>query len=503
MSHSGKYIALYYHSNSPGTDLTIVWQIAERLDFGTRMMTENWAHVVYMDYPEFQNVFSNSSILFLDDDYCLTTSDRIQLASRRRQPFAEELTKKPDVLCKDEMRIYYTEDGNLLYVSQRKSERDVYVRIINPLGGVLLTYGPISGPWNSSNYDISPDGRFLVVTPDRWSRPAESLFLYDLRASRSIELSISGCSYYEHAKFHFADDGQRFIAFIMCQLRGTGMVFVFVWNHLATPPVIKCQGELRIIRHVKPYQIHVNGDEVSALMVTPAPPYHSIQRIDFADDVIFPNAIEPDEEYLCKRFFLSNDGTCLATLSYGRDKGYLHLLGLGTGSTPCRKADLVWSPCLDPDLLTIAMSPDLNLLSVNADIFDLTQLQAGPVTVLGYFRLLFPLDDGQTADEGYFVCRRACRISPCNSYIVYKVLPYVFEINIKSRTSWLLEVELDQPFVPIAAEFHPSQPLVAIWYSFLSEEGEDLNQVDICNLKTGEINSVPLPTRPYIEAFPK
>jgi hypothetical protein len=126
----------------------------------------------------------------------------------------------------------------------------------------------------------------------------------------------------------------------------------------------------------------MSRDQTSALIVSSN---NIVKRIKLDVDFAFPGADDTENDFPCSSWFISKSGTQWAFLCYGTRKRQVQLIGLTSGGAPSRRLDLTWPPCNDPKALLIAMSPDLHVLTVNANVFSIANpddyLASSPFTL--------------------------------------------------------------------------------------------------------------------------
>ena len=517
MSPDGKHVCMIYGIDVPDSgdfqkqeDLSVIWQIDEEITFEKSMLGRPWAKVIFTHRCSYTFGENARSVVFPDNEYCLTPSGKIHLDSRNRYPLHHDIEEH----LGHSTRGYYTVDGKKLFLSQRDENQGVwYARSFNLFENTPSVYHLCKGK-ESRMVDLSPSGRYLVLSRfhDRYLVKVDQFQLYDIETSTLICLPFQrSLNFTGAAKFHFREDGQTIIAFVPSWTFGLWVINVFVWDIFERQPNLQCDGKLMTgsQSHTKPFQFHVNNDETSALIVSET---RSIQRIEVGTVVAFPNAPDVNEDFPYNQFFIAHDGQHLASLNYGKDIGHLQIFQIGTVEKSCRKMNLRWSVSRNPEPLCIAMSPDLKLLSVDADIFDLTNNASGShLTPYTLIELQSLLDDYRSESLGE--CN--CEISPCSSYIMFSIWNLnldvrwqyparllVFYIDVKSKVSTMLNLSLPQDLMSVSAAFHPSQPMIILSYVsnadidlVLEADAEEIPAIAVLTVNLRSLQKVPITFR--------
>jgi hypothetical protein len=313
------------------------------------------------------------------------------------------------------------------------------------------------------------------------------------------------------AKYHFSKDETKLIVFSLSYVGGISVLTVLVWDNLPTERRLYSHAKLRIGSFIGPSQIVVHKDEKSALFVTES---LRIQRVELGEVVSFPEADDMNDEYPHSFSSVSADGRMWASVSYGPFKGQVQLVDLDL-CTAVRRLELEWTPC-NSGLVVVGLSPDLSVLTIDAQVYDLGQherIAAYPFTITGLPEVL----ECRRRSEGISATRvsLACRISPCNSYILYfsrgrikepELDPtelHLFRIDLMSKSSAKMHVPVPENLVFMSAKFHPSLPQMSLGYAAASEaehgtlldpetEGPQLN-LAILELGSSEAQPIGIP----------
>ena len=523
LSPSGEYIVVVYTTFAKAPDLTdrrsltLIWQINEELRFKKRLRSEPWAKISFSHQGEIGLFLTTSkNVVFLDGGYCLTPSGEIHLASSSRRSLFDGLSKDFDPADVNVRGSFYSRNGKYLFISEmlRGTYQARRVALSTETSEYICS-------WKDSSRrlaDVSPSGRFLVLSPDNdiigTGRGEEYLSLYDVSTSEIVRLPfVERLNYHEahEAKYHFMKNERELIIFIGCWIHGVCTMNVLVWSDLQSQPVLRSHGQLRSESNytIEPHQIHVNDNESSALMVSEDMVIH---HVDFRTQVTFPDAPNVNDDYPCTISQLSTDGVRWALLRYGQTKAQLQMTDVSAARGPIYRLDLELSPCDEPHLLAAGFSPDLRVLVVDAQVFSIVEemngLTATSFTIQGLSELLLHDRTRLSLLHRY---RDRCLISPCNSYFIFinpgdsynrEAAPstlYAFRVDLASRWSARLDLHLPKDLRFISADFHPSKQLVLITYISFSGPDSQLikekppQQVSIVELESLEVNSNVLP----------
>ncbi len=512
LSPSGKYIVVVYSTSAKNTgftdrhSLTLIWQINEEVRFKSRMRNEPWAKIIFSHQCEmggFQT--TGTRVVFLDGGYCLTPSGEIHLASGCRRPLLYRFV--PNEL--GVLGSFFSQNGKYLFISEMVPGSTCRAKRVAP----FIEASEYLCSWKDSSrrlVDVSPSGRFLVLSNAEIGGADEALYLYDVETSKSIRLPFVERLTYWQAKYQFMKDEMELIVFISCQIHGIETMNVFVWSDLQSDPLLRRYGQLKLVDNLSPLQIHVNDDESSALMISEN---RIIQRVEFRTQVIFPDAPNVNDDYPCTISQVSKDGVHWALLKYGQIKAQLQITDVSAAKGPIHMLEFELSPCDEPRSLAVSLSPDLCVLVVGAQVFRIAEgihgLTSASFTIEGLpellerhrTRLVVPRHSSQFR----------CLISPCNSYVIF-ISPgdpydreadpstiYAFRIDLVSRSSTRMNLHLPKDLTSISADFHPSQHLMLLGYSSSSEtEIQVLEQmppleIAIVDLESLEMKPISLP----------
>lgn len=530
LSPSGEYIVLVYKPYArkwaaEGRNLTLIWQINEELKFTKRLRSEPWAKIIFSHECELGLfVTTATSIVFLDGGYCLTPSGEIHLASGSRRPLSDLLPKQFDSPNMVVLGSFFSPNGRYLFISTMLEDgtcQAVRVALFTETLEYLCS-------WKDSSRrvaDVSPSGRFLILSRPSFSsiftsKGDEFLQLYDVSTSETLLLPFAKKLDYYEAKFHFKKNKMELIMFTGCWTHSMYTTNVLVWRDLQSYPLLKSYGELKSESdcYIWTYNIHINGDECSALMVSEK---RVIQRVDFRTQVTFPGAPDVDDDYPCTISQVSKDGVRWAQLRHGQSKARLQMANLSDAGSPIYKLDLELSTCDEPDLRAVSFSPNLGVLVVDAQVFSITEgmngLTSTSFTIQGLPDLIARYQSRLNPHRG---SRLRCNISPCNSYFICSSpgdpysreaaspIVYAFRVDLVSKSFARLNLHLPKDLTFISADFHPSQQLMLLTY--ISSSGPSVQdpdslqpvQVSIVELVSLEMKHVALPrTTLFIERF--
>ena len=490
LSPSGEYFVVEYltRAKNAGYSLTLIWQIHEEMRFKSRMRSEPWARIIF-SYECERGFFATDteSTVFLDGGYCLTACGEIHLASRSRRPLLDCLSGH-SVSVESKIGSFYSQNGKYLFISERTFDgvksvfRAVRVALFTEISEHLCL-------WKDSYrrlVDVSPSGRFLVLSSARLSsvseRGDEFLYLYDVDTRKTVQLPFVERLGYRDAKYQFMKDETEFIVFISCDIHGVSTMNVLVWSGLQSDPLLRRYGQLKLHHEVTPQQIYVNNDESSALMVSED---MVIQHVEFRTQVRFPDAPDVNDDYPCSICEVSKDGARWALLRYGQFKAQLQITDVSSAKGPIHRLDLELSPCDEPHSRAASFSPNLCVLVIDAQVFSIAEgvhgLRSASFTIQDLPELLVRYRTRLSHPMHW--CNLCCLISPCNSYVVFisqgdpdqrEAAPstiYAFRIDLVSRSSTRLDLHLPEDLTYVSADFHPSQHLMLLSYSSSTESG--------------------------------
>ena len=481
LSPNGEYLVLTYFidlvSDSEVRGLTVAWRIVKDLSFKRRMNSEPWARVIFSHYSTFAPfAHCSRAIIFTDNHCCFTPVGTLDLLTMTRRGLPDNVNECHfSGLC-------YGYSGQYLLVSA----------VHNPYDSTSIQARrfDLSDPSHSDDFcwedkrrrlaDVSPSGRYLVLGGVH-SSPEEALYLYDTNLNVTLELLLHEPLDYREGKFHFSKDESRLIAFLIDRFRG---LTVIIWDCLLTAPRLTSYAKLDIDQWTHPHQIHIHKAATSAVIVTRT---RYIQRVELGDQIELIDPSDLIDGYPHMVSTISKDCSHCALLSYGRNGGKVQIIDLTSANAPARSFDLRWSQsdiseAIDKGLsLPISISPDLSVLVINAEVFDLTATIDSRGSSKNLTLTSFTMEAVPALLRPYLHqldCRTLkCRISPCNSYVLYEgrgdqwgdwsrysPVIFLFRINIKEMKSVRLELMLPEHPSSVQASFHPSLPLMAISY---------------------------------------
>ena len=548
ISPNGMYLALSYRAKlfhraeqSPSTVfvklyyLTLVWQIDKNISFRGRMNCESWARVIFSHAFGSQMLWDQSrAIIFSDDHRCITPSGMVDLRTGDRKPL-------PDGILGDDSfyaGLFYSCSGRYLFATEYSvhdshEERRVLARRFDTFEPSLSVDFPM-GDKMRRVLDVSPTGLYLVlgeplVHMNKRQPEDDALYLYNTESNETSELRLPEplrpCS----DKFHFSHHETKLIAFLTAQFGG---LRVIIWDCLATHPRLRSFAYLGQASFIDRHQIHVHKAAGSAVIVSDT---NLIQRIELSDEIKFPDEHEVIDDYPHRLSNISRDGVRWVLVSYGQNSGKVQIIDITSHNAPARHFDLDWSQSDIPSLvaqgycLPISLSPDLRVLIINSEVFDITINEVNGAsesstltsfTIEGLPTLLEP------HQHKYQSRSLKCKISPCNSYVIYvgegdqwcqksRYLSAVFlyRIDLQKRTSVRLELDLPEGSDFFDASFHPSLPVLTIRYALpISTElmendlynnlkNPPMMRLAIFDLEFLKLTSLEIPSGQYREAL--
>ena len=505
ISPNGLYLALFYNMEigtsypiSPG--LIVIWHIDEGMSFKRRMNSETWARVI------FSHTFDSKmswqwyrGIIFNNDHQCITPCGVLDLITGNRRPL-------PDGILGDSgsyARLYYSCSGRYLFASEP------FTNNLSEEHPILARRFDIFEPSLSVNFslgderrrvlDVSLTGLYLVLgkKPLEDNQPKDDIiYLYNTDSNKTTELRLpEPLEIWDNSTFHFSHHDKRLVLF----LPAIGGLKVMIWDCLATQPKLRSSAYLRSNSFIGRNQIHVHKAANSAVIVTNKV---FIQRIELGDEIKFPDENKVIDDYPHRLSKISRDGAHWALVSYGKNCGKVQIIDTLSRNTPARRFDLDWLQSdiptfLDPrSCLPISMSPDLRVLIIDSEVFDITINESNgasesstltPFTIEGLPLLLKP------HRHRYPTWGLNCQISPCNSYVIYvgqgdqwgqksRYLSAIFlyRIDLERRTSVRLELNLPEGSDSFDASFHPSLPLLTIRYALPTST--ELKEIELNSL---------------------
>ena len=528
MSPDGRHLALLYRIGSfkPNEPLvnrlvTVIWRIDETMSFKRRMNCETWARVVFsheLDTALFGD--QSRAVTFMNDRSCVTPSGMLDLQTGRRQPLPDCLLHEV-VSPTAAIGAFFSCNGQQLFISELVStgpseqDRPFTATKIAPFEPSLF----VKYSWKDGErrmVDVSPSGRYLVldsvIGTDMNDLGDGALYVYDTESSETIELPFSERLQYWGAQFQFSRHETRLIAFLRGQGAGAQLLFVKIWDCLATTPRLTSHTKFCVGYTSLPQTIHIHKAGNSAVGVSST---KSIQRIELSNEIKFLDAVDVTENYPCEISTTSSDGSHVAFVKYGGGGGQVQIMDLTSLQAPARRLKLerpqsLISRHLSPgSKMPGGLSPDLGVLVVDAEVFDLTMDINGAL-------IPFTIEDLPALLEfyrSYWASRRLrCHVSPCKSYVVYvnegdqwdgpefRACILLFRIDLKSRTSTRIELEIPQKLVSPSVTFHPSLPLMTLSYAspspaeleVIQDKAPSLN-LAIVGLRSSEMTSLAIP----------
>ena len=530
LSPSGKHLTLFYnelpiperHFDRRG--LTIIWRFDDTISFKRRMNCDPWARVIFRHTSKNSPCdFQSKVILFQDDHHCITPSGFLNLLEGSRRSLPDSISEWNHL-----MAVFFTScDGQYFLTSQTQELLDnsggqaTRVNLLEPSHSVSLS-------WKSQRkrlVDVSPTGRYLVLRASYMLfKPEENvLYLYDTHSDKTIELSFPKSLSYVYSKYCFSRNETRLVAFLIDQF-----LTVIIWDHITDTPRLTSDAALWLGLPIWRSQIYVPMTAASAVVVTNS---RSITRIELGDCVKFHNASKFMDDYPYSLSAISRDCSHLAWVIHGQIDGKMQIIDLTSPAAPARHLDLEWSQSDIPEVLAqgknvpMAFSPDLRILVINAEVFDLTTPTRGqnlstrptltPFTIEALPPLLTP------HRHNIKTWGLQCRISSCNSYVVYvgqgdqwgqthrySSAILLYHIDLQNKTSTRLDLGLAERLISPCATFHPSLPLMAIIYgSPTATEIEPFQKhppplrLAVCDLKSLAMTNFEVPTGRSTEAL--
>ena len=517
LSPNGEYLVLTYRSKElrEYSNLTLAWRIIKDMSFKRRMNCEPWARVIFRHTSKF-GLFNGYSkaIMFQNDHCCVTPIGTLNLLTGSRRPLPANVT---DWFEKN-AGLFYSRSGQYMFVSEiYESSNDTYIQARRADFREPSHF--IDFCWEDKRRrldDVSPSGRYLVLGVTH-SSAEEAVYLYDITFNRTLKLLLPEPLDYVGSKFLFSRDETRLTCFLFVRFGGLAVI---IWDFLGPTPRLTSHASLALHWTIVPHGIHVHKAATSAVIVTGT---RMIQRVELGDEIKFLDAGNHIDEYPHGLSTVSRDGSHWALVSYSRKAVKVQIIDLRSPDVPARHFMLQWSQSDVPETLTqgdslpIGISPDLRVLIINAEVFDLTTTTVGKdpskmltlssFTIEAAPALLRP----HRHQNPYEVLE--CLISPCNSYVIYvsrggqwgKESKYssaflLYRIDVQKRTSARLGLMLPERMISISASFHPSLPLMTL--SYASPTATELTKIQksppklrpvICDLRSLEMTILEIP----------
>ena len=485
LSPNGEYLVLFYGLTNIFEDtkltptLTLAWRMIKNVSFKRRMNCEPWARVILRHRSNLGWFDSCSkAITFTNNHCCITPIGTLDLLTSSTRPLPDNITK----WIGNASGFFFSRRGQSLFFSTiYEPSNDTWVQARRVDFSEPNHF--IDFCWQDRRRcldDVSPSGRYLVLVVT-CSSAEEAVYLHDTTLNTTLELPLPEPLEYNQSKFHFSREETRLTCFLFVRTRGLA---VMIWDHLGPAPRLTSHAYLDLDGPIQPHGIHVHKAAISAVIVTRT---RMIQRVELGDRIKFLDAGNSIDEYPHRLSTISRDGSHWALVSYGRKGGKVQIIDLRSSDAPARHFVLQWSQSDIPETLTqgdslpIGINPDLRVLIINAEVFDLTintgknsseRLTLSSFTIEAAPALLRPhryLDKYELLE---------CLISPCNSYVTYvseggqwgeesrySSTFLLYRIDVQKRTSARLGLMLPERMTSSHASFHPSLPLMTLGYA--------------------------------------
>lgn len=524
LSPNGGYLVLFYaslesNSNQSFGGLIVAWRINDNISFKRRMSCGPWARVVFSHTWSLARYDSSSrAIMFSGKNCCTTPIGTLDLLTGSIRPLPENITHRIDTA----LGLFYSCNGKYLFAS-RVWETFSDISIQARRADLSEPSHFVDFSWKDERrhvVDVSPSGRYLVLGPLSLFFEREidesALYLHDTDLKETLEVPLPKPLEKWEGEFNFSRDETRLTAFLF----GRNVLNVMIWDCLGPTTRLTNHAILDLDLQIWPRGIYVNNSATAAVVVTRT---RSMQRIRLGDRIELLDASKSIDDYPYRLSTISRDGSHWALMNYGRKGGKVQIIDIASPDVPAHHFDLDWSHSDVPEILTedislpTAFSPDLSVLIINADVFDLTSTTSSkglherstltPFVMEATSALLRPhLHRLSWASL-------QCRISPCNSYVIYvgsgdqwgsetlcSSAIYLYRIDVQRRTSARLELTLPESLISLDSSFHPSLPLMAISYaSPTAAELMDIREklpslrLAICDLKSLEMTILEIP----------
>ena len=536
LSPNGEYLVLLYNSEDflEGSNLMLTWRIIKNVSFKRRMNCEPWARVIHRHTSNF-GWFSDSSkaIMFTNNYSCITPIGTLDLVTGSRRPLPENITG----WIGRASSLFYSRSGQSLFIStisglsKKTAVQARRTDLLDPSQHIDFYWEDKSRHLTS----VSPSGRYLVLGPLDISTnrtEEEALYIHDTKFQETIKLPFPKPLEHFVGKFHFSQDETRLTAF----LDVTWNLIVLNWDLLRPTSRLVSHASLDLDLTIGLHGVHVHKDATSAVIVTRE---RMIQRIELGDRIEFLDVRYSIDEYPYRLSKTSRDGSHWALVSYGPKDGKVQIIDLGSPNNPTRHFMLQWSQSDTRETLTqgdglpIGISPDLHVLIINAEVFDLTTINTTTTSTTGKDPskrlILFSFTIEATPallrphrnQPKYDVLE--CMSSPCNSYVIYVrrgsrwgwdseySSPFLlYHLDVRKRTSARLALILPERMISSHATFHPSLPLLTLSYASPtatelsnSEQSPPELRLVMIDLKSLEMTILEIPKVQFAEGIRK
>ena len=482
LSPTSEYLVLFYRSTDiyKRSNLTLAWRMTKDISFKRRMNCEPWARVIFRhtSIGWFDNC--SKAIMFTNNHCCNTPIGTLDLLTGSRQPLPDSITKWIGLTS----GLFYCRSGQSLFVSEIY-ESSNYNKIQARRADYSEPSHFVDFCWEDKRRrldDVSSSGRYLVLGAT-YPSVEEAVYLHDTTFNTTLEIPLPEPLEYTKSKFHFSRDETRLTCFLFTRPRALA---VMIWDCLGPAPRLTSHASLDLDLPTLPQGIYVHEAATSAVIVTGT---RMIQRVELGDSIKFLDAENAIDDYPHIVSTISRDGSHWALVSYGPKGGKVEIIDLGSPDAPARHFMLQWSQkdiletLTQGDTLPIGISPDLRVLIINAEVFDLTtntangkhpseRLTLTPFIIEAAPALLRP----HRRQNIYEVLQ--CLISPCNSYVIYvsrgaqweedsrfSSAFLLYHIDVQKRTSARLDLMLPKKMISSHAFFHPSLPLLTLSYA--------------------------------------
>lgn len=467
----GKFMSIVVRL-SDGTDVTLVWQIAEYLDFSIGLQAAPWAHLKFkcVSNHSLCTWVSNMSIAFRSDGGFCTPAGLVDSALKTLSPTSADDIRL--LLDTDQDKTLYSGNGEFLFVMKCSGYLQVIKKFTWPdmqkiaefdLWNMVRTAsgtGPdaISSPIDRIDVEaISPSGRHIVFRYFfRYGSPLARFILLDTLTGNIVDMERD--SDYGYPSLYFFDDESEIN---IVSLANDGELEVTNYAGLSS-------GDFSQSRQVIPgskgsrlfYTGRIGNDDKIAIMISE---YGAIRWTKFDEnpaellDEIEMIDSDPNE-IVESRHYLSQNGARLAWFERRQDIICLQVFDIINKGERLRHLELCARSFTDP----ITMSHDLSILVIGTKIYNVgspdDQIASRPFELIN------------VVGEGY----RQCVVDSSNTFIVFFPSIHrpqldIFRLNVDG-TSWAhLHPSLPIDEADFSAQFHPSLPLMAILCKIDSE----------------------------------
>ena len=473
MSKDRKYLGIVQleslSPNSPDTSdsllWTSVWEIEKLLNFERKNRHRSWAKKVMTCRERkkgFNPYVSLDTIVFGDDGHFHSPVGRINHSTIFHQPLSSVVQEVGAIY-------YFSGDGSIVFRILGSTNIEKFSTLQDsPTTRLFL--------WTTEErvvfHGISQTGRYFALKLSSQG----SIVILDTEHEKSIALctrSSDDCVIF----LRFSRDETRLFGFLENE-PGVNLRLA-IWEDLTSPPRILIEQSPSIGGPLGCRDFFVSSDESTAWVVTTTRKVVQFSLKGFHH--ISSEIVRPLSVLYSK---VSLDATQFIVVNRGQKEVQVQFFNIKSAGESIRMFKLYKAPSSDPLHSIIQSSPDLRLLVVDLELFEVSNenedLASKPIQI----PLLTPL----TRRDVTSVWKNVWCFSSCNKYIAYANIwnPGVgtsrewkpnenghlfalFKINLGSRSIVQIHDPIPTDITPTWLEFHSSLPLMLLSYLDPSE----------------------------------